>query len=66
MDLFFGFFVLGIMMIVASFGLIVELGVKYEEFRDKKPNRDSDLTGAFIGFIIVVVLPSFMLIVAFS
>ena len=63
---FFGFFVMGIMFIVATFFLIVELGVKYEKFRDKKPSRDSDLPGAIIGFIIIVVFPSIMLIIIFS
>jgi uncharacterized membrane protein len=54
---FFGFFVMGVMIIISTLFLIVALGVKYEEFRDKKPYRDSDLTGAVIGFIICAVCP---------
>ena len=63
----FGFFIIGTMVIFATFWLIVELGVKYKSFRDKrKYSEDSDLSGAIIGFIIVVVLPFIMFFVIFS
>ena len=61
-----GYLIIGIMVIVATFWLIVELGVKYESFRDKKkPSEDSDLTGVIIGFIICAVCP-LILIFAFA
>ena len=51
----FGFFIMGVMGLIATFWLIVALGVKYESFRDKrKYSEDGDLSGAIIGFVIVV------------
>ena len=44
------------MGLIASFMLIGVLGAKFKEFRDKeKYTEDGDLSGAIIGFVIVVV-----------
>ena len=52
----FGFFIMGVMGLIASFMLIGVLGAKFKEFRHKeKYTEDGDLSGAIIGFVIVVV-----------